>query len=40
MTKKPSIARIFLIIIHNEIDKKNHLNNIFKIKIYNYRNFR
>lgn len=43
MTKKPSIARIFLIIIHDEIDKtktKNHLNNIFKIKIYNYRNFR
>ncbi len=43
MTKKPSFVRIFLIIIHDEIDQiktKNHLNNIFKIKTYNYRNFR
>lgn len=43
MTKKPSVVKIFLIIIHDEIDKiktKNSLNNIFKIKIYNYRNFR
>lgn len=43
MTKKPSVVKIFLIIIHDEIDKiktKNSLNNIFKIKTYNSRNFR
>lgn len=43
MTKKPSIVRIFLIIINDEIDQiktKNHLKNIFKIKTYNYRNIR